>query len=65
MNEDWQNELITKGAAFKKVEDKMKSLLKHFGYDSYEQADEKTQLAYDGMMDALTAIYDTPPSTQP
>lgn len=65
MNEDWRNELITKGAAFKKVEDKMKSLLKYFGYDSYEQADEKTQLAYDGMMDALTAIYDIPPSAQP
>ena len=65
MNEDWRNELITKGMAFKKVEEKMKSLLKYFGYDNYEQADEKTQLAYDGMMDALTAIYDTPPTAQP
>ena len=65
MSEDWRNEFVTKGAAFKTVENKMESLLKQFGYDSYEEADEKTRLAYDGMMDALTAIYDMPPSAQP
>lgn len=65
MNEkQWQNESVTKGEVFKAVEDKMKRLLKQFGYNSYEEADEKIRLAYDGMMDALTAIYDMPPSTQ-
>ena len=61
----WKDEPITKGTAFKAVEDKMESLLKRFGYDSYEEADEKIRLVYDGMMDALTAIYDMPPSAQP
>jgi len=58
----WQDELITKGAAFKAVEDEMERRLKLFGYDSYEAADTKTQLVYDGMMHALTAIYGLPPS---
>ena len=61
----WKDEPITKGAAFEAIEDKMEKLLEWFGYDSYEDADEKTQLAYDGMMDALMAIYDMPPSAQP
>ena len=64
MSDSWRDEFVTKGAAFKVVEDKMESLLKQFGYDSYEEANEKIKLAYDGMMDALTAIYDMPPSVQ-
>ena len=64
MSDSWRDEFVTKGAAFKVVEDKMGSLLKQFGYDSYEEANEKIILAYDGMMDALTAIYDMPPSVQ-
>lgn len=57
--------LIYAEDAIKALEALFVKQIKQFGYDSYEQADEKTQLAYDGMMDALTAIYDISPSAQP
>ena len=56
--------LIYAEDAIKALEALFVKQIKQFGYDSYEKADEKTQLVCDGISYSIGCVLDLP-STQP
>ena len=58
------DDVISRQKAIVAIDKRFESLIKRFGYDSYERADEKTKLVCDGLSEAEDVIMELP-SAQP